>query len=212
MIFFDIGANIGKWTVSNVNTIDKIIAVEPSPKAFSILQDNIERLPRSLSDNVILLNYAVSNKPNIEFYECKKHRYSTTNLDWITDKKSRFYGKEYNNIQCKTISLDKMVDLYGMPELIKLDVEGGEYECLQTLSQKTPYICFEWAKEFLDLANKCLNYLYNLGYKYVYIQYEDIYQFRPLDTDYVPIQKVEELLDIFPNVQRRDDWGMIWCK
>jgi len=33
-IVFDIGANIGKWTISNLNTYDKIVSVETSPKTF----------------------------------------------------------------------------------------------------------------------------------------------------------------------------------
>jgi FkbM family methyltransferase len=212
MLFFDIGANIGKWSVSNVNSIDKIIAVEASPRAFSILRENIDMLPRSLSHNIILLNYAVSNEKEVDFYECKKHRYSTTNIDWVADKKSRFHGKEYTTMKCKTITLDKMIDLYGVPDLLKIDVEGGEYECLQTLSQKTPYICFEWAMEFLDLADKCLLYLYQLGYNYAFVQYEDMYQFRPRDCDYKPIEEMGDMLKLFPNRGRRNDWGMIWCK
>lgn len=227
MLLFDIGANIGKWAVSNVNIYDRIIAVEPGPTAFAKLVENVDMLPRSISRNIETLNLVVydsrcndrDNENIVDFYECKKHRYSTTNKAWIADKKSRFYGKEYNTIKCKTIRLDTMVSVYGIPDLIKIDVEGGEYECLQTLTQKVPNVCFEWVYEFKDLANKCLDYLFRLGFRFVYLQYEDDYTFRPSDKDYKFILDrgyVMDMNDIIklhdPPYNRRCDWGMIWCK
>ena len=41
-MFFDIGANIGKWSLSNVNNCEKIIAIEASPYTFKRLVDNYE--------------------------------------------------------------------------------------------------------------------------------------------------------------------------
>lgn len=219
MLFFDIGANIGAWTVANIDMQNTIVAVEPSPKAFSILKKNINNLPASLSQNVILLNYAVNSHPTIDFYECKKHRYSTTNKDWLTDKKSRFYGKEYSTIKCNAKTLDSLITLYGMPDLIKIDVEGGEYECLKTLTQKVPQICFEWAQEFADIAYKCICYLFNLGFKLFYVQFEDIHDFKPIDNEYIKLSFIEQIdleaiIKHFAKYEpkRRLDWGMIWCK
>ena len=222
MLFFDIGANIGKWAVPHVNIYDRVIAIEPSPIAFKKLVENMERLPKCLSRNVVCLNYAVHNTDNkyINFYDCKKHRYSTTNKLWLLDKKSRYYGKEHRVIPCRAIKLDKMIDLYGWPDLIKVDVEGGEYECLQTLTRKVTSICFEWAAEFLDVTLKCMNHLHSIGYRQVFVQFEDIYDFRPLDSEYIKLSKhesiedVEEIVHHFAQYESkmRLDWGMIWCK
>lgn len=221
MLLFDIGANIGKWTVANVNIYDRVIAIEPSPSAFNKLTENIEALPKCLSQNVICLNYVIyqSDKTFVNFYECKKHRYSTTNSLWLLDKRSRYYGKEHIVIPCRAMKLDQLIDVYGYPDLIKIDVEGGEYECLQTLTRKVSCICFEWAREFLDVATKCLQYLYNLGFKNLYVQFEDIYNFCPVDTEYIKIkgthhEDITGMIEHFAKYEgkRRLDWGMIWCK
>ena len=37
MNVLDIGANIGKWSLSNVNSCEKIIAIEASPNTFKRL-------------------------------------------------------------------------------------------------------------------------------------------------------------------------------
>ena len=35
---FDIGANVGRWSIANIDNFDKIIAIEASPYIFDELQ------------------------------------------------------------------------------------------------------------------------------------------------------------------------------
>lgn len=218
MLFFDIGANIGKWTVSNVNIHDTIVAVEPSPVAFSKLLENVDALPRSVSQNILCLNYAVHNSDDkfINLYDCKKHRYSTTNKMWLLDKKSRYYGKEHKIVPCRPIQIDRMIHLYGEPDLVKIDVEGGEYECIKTLSKHIPMICFEWALEFLEITQKCIEHLFALGFSEFFIQFEDVYNFRPHSDEFIKIESMNlnDAITHFAKYEhsKRLDWGMIWCK
>ncbi len=90
--------------------------------------------------------------------------------------------------------------------MIKIDVEGGEYECITSLNQKVKMLCFEWASEVNDITFKCIDYLLNLGFTQFYIQNEDNYLFRPQDNDFYTIKK--ELSNTIP----KQNWGMIWCK
>ena len=63
-----------------------------------------------------------------------------------------------------TISIDKLINLYGIPELIKIVVKNAEYSVLKSLTIKTPLICFEWAIEIHNDILLCVEYLSNLGY------------------------------------------------
>ena len=186
-MFFDIGANIGKWSLSNVNSCEKIIAIEASPNTFKRLVNNIVG-----NKKIIPLSYAVCNsdKEFIEFYNCSADTLSTTNKDWLDSEKSRFYKQyNYNVINCKTITIDKLIEEYGTPELIKIDVEGGEFECLSSLTQKINNLCFEWASETNDITFKCLDYLEILGYTEFAIQIEDNYTYRPHFYRYINFVK-----------------------
>ena len=58
-----------------------------------------------------------------------------------------------------TITIDKLIQEYGTPELIKIDVEGGEFECLSSLTQKVNNICFEWASETNDIIHIGHNFI-----------------------------------------------------
>jgi FkbM family methyltransferase len=204
-MFFDIGANIGKWSLANIDSCNKIIVVEASPTTFSNLLSNIGTNPK-----FICLNFAACNsdKEFINFYNCSADTLSTINKDWLDSEKSRFYKKyNYNVITCKTITIDKLIQTYGIPELIKIDVEGGEFECLSSLTQKVNNICFEWASETNDITIKCIDYLETLGYNEFAIQFQDDYTYRP--SFYKDLNSVKEDLN---KTTPKNEWGMIWAK
>ena len=204
-MYFDIGANIGNWSLKNINKCDKIITVEASPCTFKKLVNNCK------NDKIILLNYAVCNNngTDITFYHAKCDTLSTINKGWLTDKSSRFYNHPYTEVICKTTTIDKLIEQYGMPELIKIDVEGGEYECISSLTCKTKLICFEWASETNEITLKCIDYLFNLGYTQYHMQHEDDYLFRPLEKDFCDISTIKTKLS---TTIPKKDWGMIWCR
>jgi FkbM family methyltransferase len=204
-MFFDIGSNTGDWTLANIDQCDKIISIEASPIIFHRLQDNCT------NDKIVLLNYAVCNNGgnDITFYQADCHVLSTINKDWLTKDTSRFCNYSYTEITCKTITIDTLIKQYGVPDLIKIDVEGGEYECVTSLSQKVKLLCFEWASEVNDITFKCIDYLSNLGYTQFYIQNGDEYLFRPQENDFYDISTIKTNLS---NTVPKQDWGMIWCK
>lgn len=203
-MFFDIGANIGQWSIANVDNCKKIIAIEAVPETYDILLKNTNH-----KSDIISLNYAMCDSTNdeITFYKADCNVLSTLNIKWLKDEKSRFYNYKYQEIKCKTMTIDKLINIYGLPELIKIDTEGGEYECIKSLSQKVNMLCFEWASETNDITFNCLDYLCGLGFKEFYLQIKDDYLFRP--TTYYNIEHIKMLLnESIPKI----DWGMVWCK
>lgn len=203
-MIFDIGANIGRWTLANLDTTDRIIAVEASPITFSKLVQSCTH------PNVTLLNYAVcaNNGEDITFYHAVYDTLSTLNKEWLSSESSRFYNVPYHEIRCKTITLDRLIEEYGVPDLLKIDVEGGEYDCISSLTRKANMICFEWASETNAVTFKCIHHLIGLGYTKFYIQNEDEFTFRPKVDDFYDSQTtIERLEKTIP----KHDWGMIWC-
>jgi FkbM family methyltransferase len=202
-LVFDIGANIGSWTLSNINSADRFITIEASPRTFKKLQNNIN------NSKVQLLEYAVCNNngKDIIFYDAECDVLSTINKNWLTDDMSRFHSyTKYSEILCKTITIDSLIALYGKPNLIKIDVEGGEYECISSLSQKVDMLCFEWASEVNNITFKCLDYLFNLGFTKFFVQDGDNYSFRP--TEFYDIFTCKtKLSQTIP----KQHWGMLWC-
>lgn len=204
-MYFDIGANVGKWSIANIHNCSKIIAIEASPTTFNKLMNNIK-----LHNNIECLNLAVSNSDEqfVSFFESNTDTISTLNEEWLNSPSSRFYRlSNYNKINCKTIKLDSLIDEYGFPELIKIDVEGGEFEVIKSLTKKVNNICFEWASETNDITLNCINYLIELGYENFAIQFEDNYVYRP-----IVYTTSTEIINILNSTTPKKEWGMIWVK
>ena len=203
-LIFDIGANIGNWTLANISEENKIISVEASTGTFNKLVNNV-----SSYVNIIPLNYAVcdSKEEHITFYEAESDVLSSLNKEWIYGAESRF-NCNYKVTLSKTITLDKLIEQYGVPELIKIDVESAEYSCIKSLTKKVNNLSFEWASENQDMILNSLNYLFKLGFREFYIQMNnDDYKFVP--DNYYSLNHTKQIL--LSTIPKRE-WGMIHCR
>jgi len=100
----------------------------------------------------------------------------------------------------------ELVKIYGKPNLVKIDVEGYEYEVMLGLTQKLNDICFEWAEEQYENINKTCLHLKSLGYENFGCIYNDDYLIRPTTfSSWIDC-------DIHNNISsnRKMNWGMIW--
>jgi len=209
-IFFDIGANTGKWALANVSTTTSIIAVEASPTTYQVLKQNTQ------DKNITCLNYAVSDSSEntVTFYESKSDTLSTLDKRWLEDPRSRFginspykgYSP-YQEITVNSTTLDKLVATYGVPDLLKIDVEGAENRVIRSLTEKARLLCFEWASEWNPETFQCIDHLESLGYDRFHVQNGDEYTYRPTTFEHTSSSLKEHL----NQMQSMVDWGMIWC-
>jgi len=169
MLLFDIGANRGDAVAAGLNKgFDKIIAVEAAPRVFKSLVSNFIYNPA-----VVPLCYAVSDTTGnvVEFYECVEDGLSTLDKQWLTNPNMPYNGKEYRTITAKTVTIEHLVDLYGEPDLMKIDVEGGEWLVFKGMTQKHGMLTFEWTEATLPEHCDQLEYLASLGYTEVAPQF-----------------------------------------
>ena len=189
-ILFDIGANRGDATLAGLNMgFDKVVAVEPTPKMMALLAYNFHK-----DERVVPIKMAASDidGDKIEFYECVEDGLSTMNLEWLTDETAPYNGKDYKKITAYTITIDHLAEVYGTPELIKVDVEGAECQVLWGMTKIKPErIAFEWHINWPWEVTNCLEYLATLGYKEYALQYITHHLVEP--TEYRPIKKTDFL-------------------
>jgi hypothetical protein len=82
-----------------------------------------------------------------------------------------YAGKPYRTVSCTTITIDTLAKIYGEPDLIKIDVEGAEWQVLHGMTKKLGTLTLEWTFETIKEHEQQLNYLYSLGYREVGPQY-----------------------------------------
>lgn len=203
MLIFDIGANHGKFSEANLHRADKIIAVEANPALARELNRNYY-----YDNRVEVLNYAASfNCEPLTFYISNADTISTASVEWI--KQSRFTGQySWSPITVSSITLDALIQKYGIPDLLKIDVEGYEFEVAKGLSQKVPLLCFEWAEESLEKILLTIQHLRSIGFiEFGYIFCDD-YSEEPTNWGTWESLKFEEMAQ----PERKDKWGMIFAR
>lgn len=198
-LLFDIGANRGDATIAGVATGYKVIALEPAPRVFAELVRNFIYDP-----NVVPLRLAVGEKvgERLEFYECVEDGLSTLEKSWLTDPKMPYYGKEFRTISVNTCTVDWLIEQYGEPDLIKIDVEGAEWAVLGGMSNYSGKLALEWTQETMDQHEEQLIYLHSLGYKEYRLQFIEDHLLEP-DGDWLPI---DENLDLEDDRRSKENW------
>lgn len=167
MLFFDIGANRGDATEVALSKGYEVVALEPAPIYSELVKRYI------YDKRVFCLRNAVSDQDNesVDFYVCEEDGLSTLNLDWLTKETMPYVGRAYTPVKVNTVTIDTLARIYGEPDLIKIDVEGAEWNVLRGMSKAMGILTFEWTFVTLDEHEAQLDYLYSIGYREVAPQY-----------------------------------------
>jgi FkbM family methyltransferase len=220
VLLFDIGANRGDATIAGTALGYKVIALEPAPRVFAELVRNFIYDP-----NVIPLRLAVSETigDRIEFYECVEDGLSTIEKSWLTDPSMPYNGKEFRTVYVNTCTMDWLVEQYGRPDLIKIDVEGAEWAVLRGMTENYGKLVFEWTQETLDQHDEQLAYLKSIGYTKFRMQFIEHHLQEPR-TKWLPIKSKNDLKKLREslapewesegwkkaNLRPTADVGMLW--
>jgi FkbM family methyltransferase len=191
-VFYDIGSNIGyhALTANCIINTGKIYAFEPMPAVREIFEKHISLNKKLIiSNSISLLSMAISNKAGqVEFSNDIKHRDGNTYI-----KDSYVYAGAKNKITVACQSIDGLVAQgYQKPDIIKIDVEGAEYDVLQgaadTIRNYHPNILLATHDCHMPgVQDKCVHFLQQLGYEMIHTGRHNKYM-DGLD-DYIAIHK-----------------------
>ena len=200
---FDIGANIGDVTQKMLERTERVIAFEPNPQLAETLK---VRYP----ERVTVDTRAVSDKEGTAlFWQSPTHTISTLSDSWRTQSRFAQTHQWNQKLSVTTVTLDQVIQEYGTPDMIKIDVEGHEKQVLLGLSQLLPkcLISFEWAEEMRDSIERTLIRLESLGYTHIDWTEGDALRFpNEMFQGKSRGQFIQEMAPL-----RKREWGMCYC-
>jgi FkbM family methyltransferase len=215
---FDIGAYTGGKSQEMLDAgVKKLVCIEANPHTFQRLTSKF-----ATDNRVTLVNSIMCDEdtPSKEFFCSKMHPpISTANSRFVTE--SRFSNKADENnvpyrwdetVSVKSKTLDSLVTEYGIPDFIKIDVEGNEFAVMSGFNKFLEHtlLTFEFHEEFEDVGIECIEHLYKLGYnKFGLINGDDINEFPK--KYHTKSDFLDRINQAFPS-QSKEFFGMVFIK
>lgn len=160
---FDVGAHVGDRTASFLRLGARAVALEPQPAVFRAL-----RLIHGRTPHATLLNLAVGAQPGtIDLHiNTANPTVSTASRDLIdaAPTADAWQAEVWDStIRVPVTTLDILIADHGIPDFVKIDVEGHELAVLQGLTHPIRALSFEFTTLQRDVAFACLTQLQTLG-------------------------------------------------
>jgi FkbM family methyltransferase len=165
----DVGANVGVFTayLLEKNYTEKIISVECDTKALNDLKNNFKResrveiIPKALyHENTTISFYHSEENPVIS---------STIAPDKLVNHRAGVKGNDVTEVE--TVTIKELVNTLGCIDLLKIDIEGGEYNIIDKLDSSlflninNFFIeCHFFEEDYKIKYNKLISKLQDNGY------------------------------------------------
>lgn len=162
-LVFDIGAHVGDRTGSFLRLGARVVAVEPQPRLFRVL-----RLLYGRRTGVHLHRCALGAQTGrADMYVNTANPTVSTLAHGLVDAAPRdpaWRDQVWDRtVAVPVTTLDRLIDAHGLPDFVKIDVEGHEGEVLRGLSRALPALSFEITTLQRDVARRALRRLTDLG-------------------------------------------------
>jgi FkbM family methyltransferase len=162
-LVFDVGANVGEWSVVMRSLGCRLVAVEPQAECVAALRRSFAG-----DEEVAIVQAAVG-----DWIGSGELRPSTTGIthasmsgDWRRTATEKGYMPPeawLEPIEVPVVTLDSLIERYGEPFYCKVDVEGFEPEVLRGLSHALPRLDFEFHQDLSSAVEECVERLAELG-------------------------------------------------
>jgi FkbM family methyltransferase len=194
-LVFDVGANIGQRSKIFAELAGKVVAVEPQAFCVRHLKSRFRFNSKVVIETVAL----AEEESEAVMWQSDSHVISSMSRKFIeTMGQGTFRGSKWDKeVRVPTKTLDQLIAKYGLPEWLKIDVEGYELNVLKGLTQAVPIMSFEYAPELLTDTAACIERIHEISahYHFNYCLGENLDFVLPTHVNYSTFVK-ESMVEI----------------
>lgn len=139
-LVFDIGANTGLKVSAFLKLGAEVVAVEPNPQCVSQIRC---RHALAISQTKLKIeNVAVGSQPGDTTFHVSAMDSTITSasIDFLASAPQEFNG----TFRARVVTADELIQRYGKPAFIKIDVEGMDADVMKGLSERPRALSFEF--------------------------------------------------------------------
>ncbi|QUQ65333.1 FkbM family methyltransferase [Kutzneria sp. CA-103260] len=159
-LIFDLGLHRGVDTAYYLAKGFRVVAVDASRE---LCEAATRRFAGEIAAGRLVVEHAaISLLPEAEFYESTNDQWGTTVPQWVA-RNERLGAHTTRTSRVRGVSVPQLMDAYGCPHYLKIDIEGADHDALASLvaspyrpdfvsleSDKTSWQALTWEIETLS--------------------------------------------------------------
>ena len=139
-LVFDVGANAGAKALVFRRLAKRVLCIEPDATSAAMLQKRFASDP-----SIEILHAGISDHEGREQFSVLESGspYNTFSRKWAQARMDASRADAKTEVSVEVTTIDRLIERYGVPDYVKIDVEGYEETVLRGLSRPVPLLSFE---------------------------------------------------------------------